>query len=613
MNKIHRVLWSRCRHQFVVVAENARSDGGGSQSVCTGTGLGGPIDLFLLKPLWGLLAGVGWCVCVATAPALLPLATQAQVPPAKTQLPTGGQVTAGQARVSQSGATMSITQDSARAVINWKSFDVGSQAQVNIAQPSSSSVLLNRITGNSPSQIFGRINANGQVILSNPNGVYFSPTATVDVGSLTATTHGIADADFMAGSMAFGRNGALGKVVNEGSLSAGLGGYIALLAPEVRNSGVVVAKMGAVVMAAGERIELSFDAKHSLNNVLVTPATVSALVDNGNAVQAPGGLIILSAQAANGLLSGVVRNTGSLEATGLVDNGGVIRLRASSAISNTGNITANAAPGSAGQGGNITAIADLANPESRITVDGNWRALGGELGGDGGFIDTSASQVAVEDSTRVSTLAPKGRAGTWLIDPTDFTISSGSGAQTSSGIGANTLQTNLAGGNISLTTDNVSGAGNGDLIVNASVAWSANTLTLSAYRHITINSALNGTGTSALVLNPKSTGVGSGVINLGANISTGGGMTFNGDVSLSSTSLSLTSSTAGVTVTGGVSLGAGVGAQIIQFLDNGAYKISTNNGTSYTQGTVNALRVEPCPSPAMPIRSRPLTLARCAI
>ncbi|MEY3654858.1 MAG: Extended Signal Peptide of Type secretion system, partial [Pseudomonadota bacterium] len=30
MNKIHRVLWSRCRHQFVVVAENARSDGGGS-------------------------------------------------------------------------------------------------------------------------------------------------------------------------------------------------------------------------------------------------------------------------------------------------------------------------------------------------------------------------------------------------------------------------------------------------------------------------------------------------------------------------------------------------------------------------------------------------------
>ena len=377
MNKIHRVLWSRCRHQFVVVAENARSDGGGSQSVCTGTGLGGQIDLFLLKPLWGLLAGVGWCVCVATAPALLPLATQAQVPPAKTQLPTGGQVTAGQARVSQSGATMSITQDSARAVINWKSFDVGSQAQVNIAQPSSSSVLLNRITGNSPSQIFGRINANGQVILSNPNGVYFSPTATVDVGSLTATTHGIADADFMAGSMAFGRNGALGKVVNEGSLSAGLGGYIALLAPEVRNSGVVVAKMGAVVMAAGERIELSFDAKHSLNNVLVTPATVSALVDNGNAVQAPGGLIILSAQAANGLLSGVVRNTGSLEATGLVDNGGVIRLRASSAISNTGNITANAAPGSAGQGGNITAIADLANPESRITVDGNWRALGG--------------------------------------------------------------------------------------------------------------------------------------------------------------------------------------------------------------------------------------------
>ena len=414
MNKIHRIVWCKKSGHFVVVAENAKSHSKGSSgSTLTSGGVGGTLSTsesnfhFFFKPIWQAFVAAGLCVGFWLEPAL------AQTPP-KSQLPVGGYLSAGQASISQSGAAMAITQASQRAALNWQSFNVGAAAKVNIIQPSSSSVLLNRVLSSTPSQIFGQINANGHVILTNPSGVYFAPGASVDVGSFTATTHGISDTDFMAGSMKFNRNGATGQIINDGTLTASLGGYIALLAPEVRNNGIVIAKMGTVALAAGESFELQFDKQNSLANIVVTPATVAALVENGNAVQAPGGLIILSAQAANQLLSGVVKNSGTLQASGLEDKGGVIRLRASQSIVNTGTVLADAAAASAGKGGDITAIADLSNTASTITVDGTWRAQGGALGGNGGFIETSASQVSVQDGAKLSTLAPKGTVGTWL-------------------------------------------------------------------------------------------------------------------------------------------------------------------------------------------------------
>jgi hypothetical protein len=155
---------------------------------------------------------------------------------------------------------------------------------------------------------------------------------------------------------------------------------------------------------------------------------------------------------------------------------------------------------------------------------------------------------------------------------------------------ADRIEMQVGSGNVAIATSSTAtGSDAGDIAVNASVAWSANTLTLSAYRNVSINAALNGTGTSALVLNPKSTGVGSGVINLGANITTGGSQTYNGNVVLANSNIGLTSTSAGVSITGGVSLGAGVGyQQIIKFLGGGSYSISTNGGTSYTTSTVGS-------------------------
>ena len=100
---------------------------------------------------------------------------------------------AGQATIAQQGGTTQVTQASQRAVMNWQSFNVGAAEAVMFSQPSSSAAILNRIVAGDASQILGRISANGQVYVVNPNGIVFGRTAQVDVGGLLATTSNIAE------------------------------------------------------------------------------------------------------------------------------------------------------------------------------------------------------------------------------------------------------------------------------------------------------------------------------------------------------------------------------------------------------------------------------------
>ena len=450
--------------------------------------------------------------------------------PAPTQLPTGGSVVAGTASIGSTtgagSASMTITQSSQRAVVDWTRFDVGSAAQVTFVQPSASSVTLNRVLSSDPSQIFGRISANGQVFLTNPSGVYFAPGSSVDVGGLVATTHSIGNDAFMAGSNSFSRNGSTGTVQNDGTLTAALGGYIALLAPTVRNQGVVVAKLGTVAMAAGETFTLHIDGANALTGLEVTASTIASLVDNGLAVQAPGGLIILSAQALDRVQGGVVNNSGVMQANGLVNDGGRIMLRASNKISHSGTITADAA--SAGKGGTVTLIADLANAASVTEVNGSISARGGDAGGDGGFIDTSASKVRFGDNMAISTLAAPGlggRSGTWLIDPTDFTIASSGGDMTGTALG-----TSLASSNVTIYSSSGSSGSDGAINVNQAVSWSANTLTLNAQANINVNAAMTGSGTAKLAFQYGQSAVSSGnssTYNISAAVSLPSGSNFS--------------------------------------------------------------------------------------
>jgi hypothetical protein len=141
-----------------------------------------------------------------------------------------------------------------------------------------------------------------------------------------------------------------------------------LLAPEVRNSGIIVARMGTVALAAGESITLNLDGGH-LTGITATPSAISALVENRSAVIAPGGLIILSAKAVDALQGGVVNNSGTLEATGLSSKGGRIVLEASTSVTNSGTINA-----SAGADGSPAGRIEITAPE--VTNGGTISAAG---------------------------------------------------------------------------------------------------------------------------------------------------------------------------------------------------------------------------------------------
>jgi hypothetical protein len=144
-----------------------------------------------------------------------------------------------------------------------------------------------------------------------------------------------------------------------------------------------------------------------------------------------------------------------------VNNSGVIQARTMAALKGGG-------------GGGTVKLGKI-----KLLAHGGTTHVAGKLdasapkGGNGGFIETSGDHVQVADNAVVTTLAPYGRTGTWLIDPTDFNIVAGNAAQTTSGIGASTLAGILASTNFAVTTF-AGGTENGDINVDAAVSWSAN-------------------------------------------------------------------------------------------------------------------------------------------
>ncbi|MDO8297888.1 MAG: filamentous hemagglutinin N-terminal domain-containing protein, partial [Caulobacter sp.] len=379
-------------------------------------------------------------------------------------LPTGGAVSSGGATIAAGPTNVTVNQSTQNVAINWQTFSIGAGNSVVFVQPNRASVALNRVLGADPSLIFGNLSSNGKVFLINPNGILFGQGAQVNVGGLVASTLSLTDSDFMAGDYRFSGSG--GAVVNRGTINAD-GGFVALLGAMVSNDGVIQANLGSVVLAGGEAVTLDV-AGDGLLNVAIDRGAVDALVQNGGLLRADGGQVLMTAQAAGGLLRTVVNNTGVIEARTLDDQGGSIFL--------LGDM----------QGGTVTVsgVLDASAPN----------------GGNGGFIETSAATVNVADGSRITTVAPAGTTGTWLIDPADFTIGAGGN------ISGATLSAQLVTTSIVIDTTVGPGAalpGDGDIHVNDAVAWTASstptTLTLLSSRDVNINAAITATNGNLVV------------------------------------------------------------------------------------------------------------------
>ena len=371
-------------------------------------------------------------------------------------LPTGGQVSAGAATIRSAGAAMTINQASDRAAINWQSFNIGKDALVTVAQPSASSVLLNRIGGDAPSQILGRLSANGQIVLVNPNGITFGKDGSVSAAGLTASTLNISDADFMAGHMKFNRNGATGAIVNQGQLSAAPGGYVALLGATVSNEGRISTPQGNTYLAAAEAVKMPVTGTGRIKLEL-SPSAVAAAVANSGTIVTEGGQVFMQASAAAGVMASVLQS-GSIDTTGeqggkvtLLAEGGDIRVSGSITASSTGKND----QGQPRAGGDIIIGRDEETGALAKTAD----VSGAKLESLGGFVETSGEWLNLH--------GVQVKAKDWLIDPNDIVIdnsaTSGTGianAQTLNGItyiNATDLGTALNSAAVTIATSSTTG------------------------------------------------------------------------------------------------------------------------------------------------------------
>jgi filamentous hemagglutinin family protein len=267
-------------------------------------------------------------------------------------LPEGESVVSGSATFDRSESrALSITTPSDKLIVNYNSFSINTNEAVHFNQPSSSSVVLNRVIGVEPSQILGSMSANGKVFLVNPNGILFGPESRVDVAGLLASTLDIDDEDFLNGNYVFKKNGSSSYVINQGAITAQPGGYVILLSQGVSNELSILADLGTVLLASGEHMTLSLDDREQIS-VVVDKAVEEKVLDaqgekmtdavhNSGTITARGGKVLLTAKVLHSVFDHAINNEGVICATSLVSRNGVIELRAEgAALRNSGTLEA---------------------------------------------------------------------------------------------------------------------------------------------------------------------------------------------------------------------------------------------------------------------------------
>jgi len=407
--------------------------------------------------------------------------------------PQGGVVSNGSATIQQSPGSTVIQQNSQQAIINWQSFNIGSGETTHFQQPTGG-VALNRVNPQQgASQIFGTLSATGQIILINQAGIYFGSGAVVDVGGIIASTTDMSNANFLAGKYIFDQPSPYnGSVINAGTIKAANYGLVALIGTSVRNDGLIQANLGNVVLASGDKFTVDMIGDQLVNFTIDAGSTAQGVDQNGVAIKdgvtntgsviANGGKILMTAQAAQGVLDnvinmsgvaqaksvgtqngeiilqgdneGVVSVSGTLDASGKQagQTGGTIKvlgtyvgLNAPANIDVSGDAgggTVNIGGDFHGAGPDYNATAVYVAPGVSINANaitngnggnvsvwsndvtrfyGSISAQGGALGGNGGYIETSGDYLDVNGAT-INTLAPAGATGNWLLDPTNIWI-----------------------------------------------------------------------------------------------------------------------------------------------------------------------------------------------
>lgn len=554
-------------------------------------------------------------------------------------LPSGGAVVGGQAQITAPGAgQLRIDQQSARAVIDWRSFSVGEGARVHFENGGGAT--LNRVLGGDPSRIAGLLSSTGSLWLVNPAGVLVSPEGRVTTGgSFIASTRAIAPAAFLdGGGLLEGSSAA--AIANQGTISAG--GDVVLIGRLVENSGSLTAGGDARLVSA-ERLVLREAGADGRVHVEIADGAAG---DGGGAVRNSGRVEAAAAElrAVGGNVYALAADTsGVIRATGVNREGGRILLVGDAGVTVGGTLDASGSRGGAidvtgagiaveagarvlargvsGDGGTIRIGGDrqggpgLAAADTLLVADGSRIDAGSDAGrggtvilwseqrtrfnglvhadgaAGGGFVETSArDDLGVGETARVEV-----GNGEWLIDPRNVVINTG-GASPIPGVndppatGSGAYQINRltlinvlnTGGNVTITTTQSAFSDAGNITVSGAVTWTGpNSLTLRADNNITVGAAMGSSGGGSLTLTAGTTNP-LGAIDVASTLTATG----NGVITLTAP-LSITLGNT-VSLSGAARLSATAGTNI---LVNGALNAAAGSTGSVLLDAGNALQL----------------------
>lgn len=236
---------------------------------------------------------------------------------------------------------LTIKQTEAKAILNWDTFNIGRDTSLEIQQNAGDAVL-NRVVGNdiAPSQIAGKLKADGTVMVINQNGVIFTGSSQTNVRNMVAAAGNITDSQFENNGLYNGNNAtitnAAGDVVVEHGAqitthvpktSTQGGGYVLLLGKDVDNAGSITTANGQTLLAGGDSFIIKKGQSTDGNPTSTTrgnevTATGTGSATNSGLIQAATGDITLTGnqvtQAGVALASTSVHNRGTvhLNATG---------------------------------------------------------------------------------------------------------------------------------------------------------------------------------------------------------------------------------------------------------------------------------------------------------
>lgn len=301
--------------------------------------------------------------------------------------PSGARVTQGTATFNGLGTGNLTISTSQNAFINWQNFDINPGETTTFNQPSASSVVWNQIGSASPSEIWGNLNANGYVILQNPNGFDVHVGASIAAHGLVMTTASPSQMPDLSSGGAWVFNAAppSAKIINYGAISVDKNSSAFLIANDVENNGTISAPQGNIGLYAGQSVLVSTRPDgRGLSARVTLPA---GLVDNTGKLVADGGAIVMNAAQ-------VVNNGGTIQANSAANVNGVIELIAGSSLTLSGassiSATGDASTGDSSPGGFVVLKSGgTYSDTASSTID-----LAGANGGQGGLLEVFGTGVS---------------------------------------------------------------------------------------------------------------------------------------------------------------------------------------------------------------------------